>query len=188
MVDSGADAYATDRTLGLAAQLPNSKIHIVKRNFHMVREALGLEVGNIYEVAVFHAERHTTASNFRLTLSGFVTQTSQCDWVCGDGIVTAFEVCDDGEGNNTGGFGECNEDCLGYGPYCGDGVVDPDNEACDLGALNVGSYEGCNADCTPGPYCGDGVRDSEFEECDAGDNNGSPGAGCKEDCTTPPAG
>lgn len=147
-----------------------------------------LEVGHIYEVAVFHAERHTTASNFRLTLSGFVTQTSQCDWVCGDGIVTAFEVCDDGAENNTGGFGECNEDCLGYGPYCGDGIVDPDNEACDLGPLNVGSYEGCNADCTPGPFCGDGVRDAEYEECDAGEDNGAPGSGCKADCTTPPAG
>ena len=147
-----------------------------------------LEVGRVYEVAVFHAERRVVASNFRLTLSGFVTQESQCDWVCGDGIVTAFEVCDDGAGNNTGGFGECNEDCLGVGPYCGDGIVDPDNEACDLGALNVGSYEGCNADCTLGPYCGDGIRDADVEECDAGENNGEPGAGCREDCTLPPAG
>jgi fibro-slime domain-containing protein len=147
-----------------------------------------LEVGKVYEVAVFHAERHTTQSNFRLGLSGFVTQTSACDWVCGDGIVTGFEVCDDGAKNNTGGFGMCNEDCLGIGPFCGDGIVDPQNEECDLGELNVGSYDGCNADCTLGPYCGDGVRDNAHEECDAGDANGENGSGCQSDCTLSPIG
>ncbi len=81
-----------------------------------------LEVGRVYEVAVFHAERRVVASNFRLTLSGFVTQASECDWVCGDGIVTAFEVCDDGVEENTGEFGKCTPDCLGIGPFCGDGA------------------------------------------------------------------
>ncbi len=147
-----------------------------------------LEVGKVYELAVFHAERHTTQSNFRLTLSGFVTQTSECDWVCGDGVVTPFEVCDDGTENNTGGFGMCNADCLGIGPYCGDAIVDPEHEECDLGELNVGSYDGCNADCTLGPYCGDGVRDGDEEECDAGDNNGVEGSSCRTDCTLSPVG
>ncbi len=147
-----------------------------------------LEVGRVYELAVFHAERHTTQSNFRLTLSGFVTQTSECDWVCGDGIVTPFEVCDDGTENNTGDFGMCNSDCLGVGPYCGDGIEDPEFEACDLGPLNVGSYEGCNVDCTLGPYCGDGVRDADQEECDAGDDNGKAGSGCRNNCTLAPIG
>lgn len=147
-----------------------------------------LEVGHVYEVAVFHAERHTTQSNFRLTLSGFVTQTSECNPVCGDGIVTAFEVCDDGAKNNTGGFGECNEDCLGVGPYCGDGIVDPEHEECDLGELNVGSYDGCSADCTLGPYCGDGVKDVPHEECDAGDDNGEPDSSCFDNCTLVPIG
>ncbi len=147
-----------------------------------------LEVGKVYELAVFHAERHTNQSNFRLTLSGFVTQTSQCDWVCGDGVVTGFEVCDDGTENNTGGFGMCNADCLGIGPYCGDGVVDPEHEACDLGELNVGSYDGCNADCTLGPHCGDGIPNGEDEECDAGDANGADGSSCRADCTLAPVG
>lgn len=147
-----------------------------------------LEVGKVYEVAVFHAERHTTESNFRLTLSGFVTQTSSCDWVCGDGVVTPYEVCDDGTENNTGGFGMCNADCLGVGPYCGDGILDPAHEDCDLGALNVGSYDGCNADCTLGPKCGDGVREEEHEECDAGEANGVDGSGCEDDCTLTPIG
>jgi fibro-slime domain-containing protein len=35
-----------------------------------------LTPGNVYEVAIFHAERHTGASNFSLTLDGFVTQSS----------------------------------------------------------------------------------------------------------------
>jgi cysteine-rich repeat protein len=147
-----------------------------------------LEVGKVYELAVFHAERHTNQSNFRLTLSGFVTQTSQCDWVCGDGIVTGFEVCDDGTENNTGGFGMCNADCLGIGPYCGDGIEDPEHEECDLGELNVGSYDGCNADCTLGPYCGDGVPNGEDEECDAGADNGANGSSCRADCTLAPVG
>ena len=102
----------------------------------------GLEVGRVYEVALFRAERRVTTSNFRLTLSGFVTQQSECAWVCGDGIVTAFEVCDGGFEENTGEFGKCATDCLGTGPLCGDGVVDPEFEECDLGALNVGSYGG----------------------------------------------
>ncbi|MBC8073693.1 MAG: DUF4215 domain-containing protein [Deltaproteobacteria bacterium] len=147
-----------------------------------------LDVGKVYELAVFHAERHTTQSNFRLTLSGFVTQTSECDWVCGDGIVTPFEVCDDGTENNTGGFGMCNADCLGIGPYCGDGILDPEHEECDLAELNVGSYDGCNADCTLGPYCGNGVRDGEDEECDAGDSNGVDGGSCRDNCTLTPIG
>ena len=147
-----------------------------------------LEVGNVYEVAVFHAERRVTQSNFRLTLSGFVTQESECESICGDGVVTAFEVCDDGAANNTGEFGQCTPDCLGTGPFCGDGIVDPDFEECDLGEFNVGSYDGCTAECTFGPSCGDGVRDSDFEECDAGEQNGAEDSNCRADCTLRPAG
>jgi fibro-slime domain-containing protein len=58
--------------------------------------SLGLTVGGIYEVALFQAERHTTQSNYRLTLAGFNAVRSSCDFSCGDGIVTRFERCDDG--------------------------------------------------------------------------------------------
>ncbi|MGB8330968.1 MAG: DUF4215 domain-containing protein, partial [Polyangiales bacterium] len=61
----------------------------------------------VYEVAIFHAERHTNASNFRLTLDGFVTERSSCDYSCGDGVTTRFEFCDDGPGQNTGEYGRC---------------------------------------------------------------------------------
>jgi fibro-slime domain-containing protein len=40
--------------------------------------SLGLVAGNVYEVAVFQAERQTTSSTFKLTLSGFNTAPSEC--------------------------------------------------------------------------------------------------------------
>jgi fibro-slime domain-containing protein len=144
--------------------------------------AARLTPGRVYEMVVFHAERRCCGSNFHLTLTGFATQTSSCDWTCGDGVVTRFELCDDGPGMNTGAYGHCGTDCLSRGPFCGDAMVQMPEEQCDAGsALNDGRYGGCNADCTLGPRCGDGVRQGT-EECDAGDMNGMPGARCSADC------
>lgn len=140
-----------------------------------------LTVGGVYEVIVFHAERRCCASNFRLTLSGFVTRESRCDWTCGDGIVTRYELCDDGPGMNTGEYGRCGADCRSRGPYCGDGAVESGVEQCDEGPDNDGRYGGCNPDCTAGPRCGDGVRQGA-EECDAGEENGAPTSGCDAEC------
>lgn len=39
---------------------------------------LGLTVGKVYEFALFHAERHPTGSNFKLTLTGFIDSKSKC--------------------------------------------------------------------------------------------------------------
>ncbi len=39
---------------------------------------LGLTVGKVYELALFHAERRPGGSNFKLTLTGFVNNTSKC--------------------------------------------------------------------------------------------------------------
>ncbi len=122
---------------------------------------LGLEAGKVYEVVVWQAERHTTQSNYRLTLSGFVSSTSTCQSVCGDGVVTPDEACDDGPGNNTGGYGKCNADCRARGPYCGDGVIQSaEGETCDDG--NNVNGDGCNANCrnpviarTPEPHAPD---------------------------------
>lgn len=65
--------------------------------------------------------------------------------VCGDGIVSGAEICDDG--GNTGAYANsiggrnCNPLCGAYGPYCGDTVIqvfygeecdDGDNDAGDL--------------------------------------------------------
>src|SRR5262249_31054602 len=41
-----------------------------------------LTAGQIYEISLFHAERHTNESNFQLTLGGFVKSTSTCTAKC----------------------------------------------------------------------------------------------------------
>ena len=141
-----------------------------------------LTPGDVYEVAIFHAERHTNASNFELTLDGFVTERSTCDYECGDGIRTRFEFCDDGAAQNTGEYGRCLADCSALGPHCGDGNVDVGFEECDDGD-NLGVYNSCNPDCTIGPRCGDGIRQPDLgEDCDAGPDNGAPGSACTETC------
>lgn len=141
-----------------------------------------LVAGRIYELVVFHAERRCCGSNFQLTLSRFAKVRSSCTSECGDGVVTRFELCDDGVANNTGAYGRCGADCLSRGPYCGDGVLETDHEACDAGFDdNDGRYGGCNPDCTLGAHCGDGVRQGP-EECDAGDDNGAAGGACSADC------
>jgi fibro-slime domain-containing protein len=139
--------------------------------------------GDVYEVAIFHAERHTNASNFELTLDGFVTERSTCEYTCGDGVATRFEFCDDGPGQNTGAYGHCLPNCSALGPHCGDGNVDEDYEECDDGE-NLGGASGCNPDCTEGASCGDGIRQPDLgEDCDAGPDNGAPGSACSETCT-----
>ncbi|MDY0002177.1 MAG: DUF4215 domain-containing protein, partial [Polyangia bacterium] len=57
---------------------------------------LGLQLGGIYEAVVFQAERHTTASSYRLTLTNFNRAPSICTSECGDGVVSSVEACDDG--------------------------------------------------------------------------------------------
>jgi fibro-slime domain-containing protein len=58
------------------------------------RTSLGLTVGKTYEAIVFQAERHTTRSQYRLTLTNFTQTPSTCTDACGDGAVSSREVCD----------------------------------------------------------------------------------------------
>jgi fibro-slime domain-containing protein len=88
-----------------------------------------ITAGNIYEIVVFQAERHTSKSQYRLTLRDFVRERTRCESICGDGQLTPDEACDDGD--NLGGYGKCAEGCV-FGPRCGDGVVqEAEGEECD---------------------------------------------------------
>jgi fibro-slime domain-containing protein len=69
---------------------------------------LGLSVGGIYEAVVFQAERHTSESNYKLTLTNFLTERTECSGVCGNGVKTQGEQCDDG---NTADGDGCTADC-----------------------------------------------------------------------------
>jgi fibro-slime domain-containing protein len=148
----------------------------------------GMEFGGVYEVVLFHAERHECGSNFKLTLAGFDAPRSSCQEVCGDGVVTRSETCDEGE-QNGGGYGFCADDCT-PGPRCGDGEVQEDGgEACDNG-FNIDRYStnptACAPGCTRPAFCGDAVVDPAFgEECDDGVNDNSYG-GCSEACKVGP--
>jgi fibro-slime domain-containing protein len=149
----------------------------------------GLEVGRVYEIALFHAERRTEESNFKLSLKGFAGASSRCEPVCGDGIVAGPEACDDGDMNGKG-YGFCTLECA-PGPRCGDEILDPDSpEQCDNG-VNLDGYSvdgsGCAQGCVLPPFCGDGVVDSSFgEQCDLVDENDAEYGGCKADCTLAP--
>jgi fibro-slime domain-containing protein len=144
---------------------------------------LGLVVGSVYEVSLFHAERHTDASNFDLMLGGFVSKKDACASVCGDGIRTPDERCDDGV--NDGTYGSCTELCE-RGPHCGDGEEQGlDGEACDDGQ-NLTGYgaTGCAPGCQLPASCGDGQINGVFgEQCDEGTalNDGDYG-GCTATC------
>jgi len=104
---------------------------------------LNLVKGRIYEAVVLQAERHTTGSNYRLTLNGFTTKRTECKATCGNNVVDSGEECDDAI--NDGGYGQCSRGCV-WGPRCGDKVTQKDEgEQCDDG--NTVSRDGCSNVC-----------------------------------------
>jgi fibro-slime domain-containing protein len=151
----------------------------------------GLTKGNVYEIVLFHAERHTTDSNFRLTLAGFLAPRSFCESDCGDGIVVGDEFCDDGASNSDTVAGACRTDCTSRN-FCGDKAIQSP-EQCDDGS-NITTYKtaqtpagACAPGCKTPASCGDGVQQSgQGEQCDNGgaNNNNAYGDGsCKTNCT-----
>lgn len=140
----------------------------------------GLTKGQVYEIVLFQAERHTTQSNFRLTLAGFLAPRTFCDPKCGDGVVVAGEVCDDGAANQDGVSGKCNKTCTARA-VCGDGAVQS-GETCDNGTNQDLYWDGVAAGkCAPGckapPKCGDGSVQPAFEDCDQGAANSNTSYG-----------
>ncbi|MFY1828879.1 DUF4215 domain-containing protein [Myxococcus fulvus] len=145
---------------------------------------LGLNLGGVYQLAVFQAERHTTGSSYRLGLQNFHYPLKRTVCVpepqplCGNGTMDPGEQCDDGV--NAGGYGQCGPDCV-LGPYCGDGATQSSGgEQCDDG-INDGGYGQCAAGCVFGPRCGDGiVQLAAGEQCD--DGNLRSQDGCSAYC------
>jgi fibro-slime domain-containing protein len=146
--------------------------------------ALGLQSGQVYEIAVFQAERQTDGSSYKLTLNGFNAAPSDCQPTCGDGVAVANEECDCGKGtgplpagcsspNDDNAYGGCTTKCK-WGGYCGDSIVNG-SEECDDGPKNGTQYggSGCTLGCTKAHTCGDNVVDTtQGEECDLGAANG----------------
>ncbi|MDP9033190.1 MAG: DUF4215 domain-containing protein, partial [Myxococcota bacterium] len=149
--------------------------------------ALGLADGGWYSIDLFQAEAHVCRSTYAVTLSNFAHVITQCQTICGDGIVAGNEQCDNGTANNTGGYGKCSPTCT-LGPYCGDAIVQNPPEQCDDGT-NLATYGGLAKSCGPGcklaPYCGDGVV-SNGEQCDEGLSNGTGYGHCTSVCTLGP--
>jgi fibro-slime domain-containing protein len=104
---------------------------------------LDLTVGNIYELVVFQAERHTDLSTYKLTLRSFAKALTRCTSVCGDGVVTSDEVCDDG--TNAGAYGSCQPGCKAFAPACGDGITQAPSEQCD--DANTNPLDTCDNGC-----------------------------------------
>ncbi|MBN2193297.1 MAG: DUF4215 domain-containing protein [Polyangiaceae bacterium] len=156
-------------------------------------DRFGLVKGGVYEIVLFHAERQPIASNFRLTLAGFLAPRSSCAPVCQDGLTTGWEVCDDGPIDPTlvGTYDHCNITCTGR-TFCGDAIRQGPNddpvgpEECDNGTNNdpyTFSGTSCAAGCVLPPYCGDGTVQADFELCDNGDeNDDTTYDGCKTNC------
>jgi fibro-slime domain-containing protein len=145
----------------------------------------GLSDGGVYEVEVFQAERQTTSSSYKLTLSGFNGAVTACGPTCGDRVVTPPEQCDNGL-MNIGGYNQCTPDCK-LGPYCGDMMV-TDAEQCDNGRNDdsYGAMSGCGPGCKLPARCGDTIVQTEYgEQCDDGTNSSGYG-GCTSQCQRGP--
>ena len=159
---------------------------------------LGLQNGNVYEIAVFQAERQTKASSYQLSLSGFNAAHSVCKPVCGgtNPAVSPGEQCDNGAAGNcdpsaSDCYNQCTTSCT-LGPRCGDGVVQAAHEQCDNGKNNDGyaavGSNACSPGCTLPPNCGDGKVQLEYgEQCDNGSsNNDTAYGGCTTSCQLGP--
>jgi fibro-slime domain-containing protein len=187
--DGAPSAVDSDCTVNSADNLPAGGLdtcYTTSERTDGNDDRFGLKAGGVYEIVLFHAERHTSASNFLLTLAGFLAPRSDCNPICGDGLLVAGEVCDDGTKNQDGVSGVCNKSCTMLA-FCGDGAVQT-GEQCDNGKnldlyVAAPSSESCAPGCVTPPSCGDGVPQTTTEQCDNGKDNNDNSYGPRS-CTT----
>jgi fibro-slime domain-containing protein len=193
VLDADTDAAGADTADGTAIANGNGSFYD-GTNYTSTQGAklnLGLQVGKVYELVMFQAERNQCGSNFGVTLKNFGKPKSTCSSVCGDKVVAADEECDLGTAGNTGAYGGCKADCT-LAPYCGDNAING-TEQCDDG-VNANVYgsqaSGCAPGCKIAPYCGDGTVDNLYgEACDKGNANSSTAYGpdtCNRSCQPGP--
>ncbi len=96
---------------------------------------------------------------------------SECTGICGDGIISPGEGCDDCNVSNGDG---CDQNC--QLESCGNGVTEDPFEMCDDG--NEVNDDSCTNNCTLAT-CGNGVKD-QGEECDPVLDES-----CQSNCTEP---
>lgn len=160
----------------------------------------GIYEGGIYDLHIFHAERDRSASNFKLTLTGFVNTAKSTGFKtkCGDGVVAAGrEECDYGDQTKNADrytLMSCDpKTCMKItndtSKTCGNGILEA-GETCDTGHLceqpkyeqlckELGLSYKPNSKCNESACqlnnvnCGNGKLDGD-EECDgrAGLKNG----------------
>jgi len=127
--------------------------------------------------------------------TGKVCKGGTCiDAVCGDGLTTAPEECDDSNTVDGDGCDSCKfscvstnttRNCASKDPCVGPGTCDDKTHSCSKGTpLADGTVCDTGKICKSGTCvsaaCGDGIVGTG-EECDFGTGNG-PGTGCEVDC------
>jgi len=156
-------------------------------NLDQAATALGIQIGNNYELRIFGAERHTSESNFVITTS--ILLVPQPENICGDGVIQSPEACDDGTENGKASSccssnctfiptdttcrpvaGDCDvaEKCTGSSATCPADVFKPANTPCgeSFGACDVQLVQSCtgsDAQCY-GPPPAVSVLSSRFSD------------------------
>ena len=120
-----------------------------------------LTVGNVQYCGRFEEPPSLAKKNEPNTVT-FKGPTTNCEEVCGNGVIEGSEECDDN--NEVEGDG-CDTNCTVTA--CGNGIVTA-GEECDDGGTTPG--DGCNASCLE-EVCGNGVLDVG-EDCDDGNTVG----------------
>lgn len=116
---------------------------------------------------------------FTRSFDGNGDDTARCDLgafesICGDGVISGDEACDDGDDNSDVLADTCRSSTCGTAS-CGDGVVDS-GEECDNGSSNSDVLANtCRTTCQ-NYFVGDAVVDAG-EACD--DGNQVSGDGCE---------